>query len=72
MTMRKQYKREELGKGIRGKHYVDYSKSSNVVVIGPDLAAKFPTAKAVNEALRSLVQVAERVAHAPKKRGNPA
>ncbi len=58
--MRKQYKREDLGKGVRGKHFAAYSKGTNVVLISPDLAAVFPTAEAVNEALRSLVKVAER------------
>ena len=60
--MRKQYKREDLGKGVRGKHFAAYSKGSNVVLISPDLTAVFPTAEAVNEALRSLVKVAERAA----------
>ena len=60
--MRKQYKREDLGKGVRGKHFAAYSKGSNVVLISPDLAAVFPTAEAVNDALRSLVRVAERTA----------
>lgn len=57
--MRKQYKREDLGKGVRGKHCAAYSKGSNVVLISPDLAAVFPTAEAVNDALRSLLEVAE-------------
>ncbi len=61
--MRKQYKREDLGKGVRGKHLIAYSKGTNLVLISPDLAAAFPTTEAVNEALRGLVQVAERVAH---------
>lgn len=26
--MRKRYKREDIGKGVRGKHYADYSTSS--------------------------------------------
>jgi len=60
--MRKQYKREDLGKGMRGKHLAAYSKGTNLVLISPDVAAVFPTTEAVNEALRSLVQVAERVA----------
>jgi hypothetical protein len=60
--MRKQYRREDLGKGVRGKHFVAYSKGTNVVLLSPDVAAIFPTAEAVNEALRSLVKVAERAA----------
>ena len=60
--MRKQYKREDLGKGKRGKHLTAYSKGTNLVLISPDVAAVFPTTEAVNEALRGLVQVAERTA----------
>jgi hypothetical protein len=60
--MRKLYKREDLGKGMRGKHLAAYSKGTNLVLISPDVAAVFPTTEAVNEALRGLVQVAERVA----------
>ena len=58
--MRKQYKREDLGKGTLGKHYAAYSKGTNLVLISPDVAAVFPTAEAVNDALRGLVQVARK------------
>lgn len=57
--MRKLYKREDLGKGVRGKYYATYSKGTNLVLLSPDVAAVFPTAEAVNEALRGLVQVAK-------------
>lgn len=57
--MRKQYKREDLGKGVRGKYYAAYSKGTNLVLLSPDVAAAFPTSEAVNEALRGLVQVAK-------------
>ena len=57
--MRKQYKREDLGKGERGKYYAAYSKGTNLVLLSPDVAAAFPTSEAVNEALRGLVQVAK-------------
>jgi hypothetical protein len=56
--MRKQYKREDLGKGVRGKYFAAYSKGTNLVLLSPDVAAVFPTSEAVNEALRGLVQVA--------------
>ena len=57
--MRKQYKREDLGKGVRGKYYATYSRGTNLVLLSPDVAAVFPTAEAVNGALRGLVQVAK-------------
>lgn len=56
--MRKQYEREGLGKGVRGKYYAAYSKGTNLVLLSPDVAAVFPTAEAVNGALRGLVQIA--------------
>lgn len=57
--MRKQYKREDLGKGVRGKYAAAYSKGTNLVLLSPDVAAAFPTSEAVNDALRRLVQVAK-------------
>jgi hypothetical protein len=38
--------------GARGKYADRYARGSNVVVLDPDVAAAFPTAEAVNEALR--------------------
>jgi hypothetical protein len=62
MIMRKLYKREDLGKGVRGKYYAAYSKGTNLVLLGPDVAAVFPTAEAVNDALRGLLAVAKKSA----------
>ena len=56
--MRKEYRREDLGKGVRGKHFADYQKGSNLVLLTPELAKIFPTNEAVNSALESLVGVA--------------
>ena len=55
--MRPEYNLAELKGGVRGKYRKDYEKSSNVVVIEPDLAATFPNAKAVNNALRELLRL---------------
>ena len=56
--MRAEYKREDLGRGVRGKHFKSYRKGSNLVLLKPDVAAAFPTEKAVNDALRSLLNLA--------------
>ena len=56
--MRAEYRREDLGKGTRGKHYAAYQKGSNLVLLTPELAKIFPTNKAVNAALESLAGVA--------------
>lgn len=55
-----EYKREELGVGVRGKHYAEYSKGTNLVLLSPDVARAFPTEEAVNQALRSLIEIAQR------------
>jgi hypothetical protein len=62
-TRRKLYKREDLGKGVRGKFYAAYSKGTNLVLLGPEVAAAFPTGEAVNDALRGLLAVAKKSAN---------
>ena len=47
--MRDEY---DFSNGVRGKYAELFRKGSNVVVLEPDLAEEFPTAKAVNKALR--------------------
>jgi len=56
--MRKEYRREDLGIGIRGKYYDEYRKGTNLVLLSPDVAKAFPTEEAVNKALRSLINIA--------------
>ena len=56
--MRTEYLREELGKGVRGKHYEEFKKGSNLVLLTPELSRIFPTNEAVNAALNSLVGIA--------------
>lgn len=53
--LRREYKRGDLGRGVRGKHYVAYREGANLVLLSPDVAKAFPTAEAVNEALRSIM-----------------
>ena len=45
----------DLAGGVRGKYVERYRQGTNVVLLDPDVAAKFPTSQAVNEALRRLV-----------------
>ena len=58
--LRPEYKREELGIGVRGKYFEEYSKGTNLVLLSPDVAKVFTTEDAVNEALRSLISLAEK------------
>lgn len=57
--LRPEYRREDLGKGVRGKYYAAYRKGSNLVLLQPDIAKAFPTSEAVNTALHSLLQLTE-------------
>ena len=61
--MRKEYRREDLGRGVRGKYYREYMKGTNLVLLRPEIAEAFPTSEAVNEALQSLIDVAHRTAN---------
>jgi hypothetical protein len=65
--MRKEYKREDLGKGIRGKYFKEYKKGTNLVLLSPDVAAAFPDDASVNEALRSLMKIARQSADLKKR-----
>lgn len=49
--------REQLGKGVRGKYFRQYTQGSNVVVLRPEIYKAFPTSEAVNEALANLLAV---------------
>jgi hypothetical protein len=50
----------DFSKGVRGKYVKRFAEGSNVVVLSPDVAKVFPDSKSVNEALRTLVKIAER------------
>ncbi len=57
--MRQEYSAADLGKGVRGKYYKAYSKSHNIVLLKPEVAEAFPTDEAVNNALLSLIKLAQ-------------
>ena len=58
--LRPQYKREDLGVGVRGKYHESYRKGTNIVLLSPDVAKVFRTEEEVNEALRSLISLAKK------------
>ena len=58
--VRPEYDLASLKNGERGKYFKPYQQGSNVVVIDPDLAEAFPTAKAVNDALREVLSWRQR------------
>lgn len=50
-------------------------EGANVAVLDPDIAAKFRSSAAVNEALRTLLMISEsteRLTRVSKRRGSPA
>jgi hypothetical protein len=57
--LRPEYQRTDLGQGMRGKYFKSYQKGTNLVLLSPDVARAFPSEKAVNEALRSLINLAQ-------------
>lgn len=58
--IRSEYTRGDLGPGIRGKYLDGYRKGTNLVLLSPEVAKAFPTDEAVNEALKSLIDIAKR------------
>jgi hypothetical protein len=58
--LRPEYRREDLGKGVRGKYFAAYQKGSNLVLLRPEIAKAFPTSEAVNDALGDLLKLTER------------
>lgn len=59
--MRAEYDFASMSGGIRGKHYQEYRKGSNVVLLQPDVAEAFPSEDAVNEALRGILKTTRAV-----------
>lgn len=58
--LRPEYNLNELLKGgVRGKYVERYRAGTNLVLLDPDVARAFPTAAAVNEALRLVIQLTE-------------
>lgn len=53
--LRGEYDLPALGRGVRGKYFRRATSGTNLVLIDPDLVRTFPTGKAVNDALRTLV-----------------
>jgi hypothetical protein len=64
---RPEYRREDLGPGVRGKYLEAYRGGTSLVLLSRGVAKAFPTEQAVNDALRSLTEVAQRSASPTKK-----
>jgi hypothetical protein len=59
--LRPEYKRSDFPGGlVRGKYAKRLKESSNVVVLRPEVAQAFPNEEAVNNALLSLIDIAQK------------
>jgi hypothetical protein len=58
--LRSEYDFTQMKGGVRGKYVERYRAGTNVVLLDPDVARAFPSDRAVNDALRMLIQVAQR------------
>lgn len=54
--MRSEYKRQELGKGVRGKYHAAFKESHNIVLLEPEVARAFKSEEDVNRALLGLIR----------------
>ena len=58
--LRPEYDFSKMAGGVRGKYVERYGAGKNLVLLDPDIAQAFPTDASVNEALRLLLQIAQR------------
>jgi hypothetical protein len=58
--LRPEYDFSKMAGGIRGKYVERYRAGTNLVLLDQDVAQAFPTDASVNEALRLLIQIAQR------------
>jgi hypothetical protein len=58
--LRPEYDFANMQGGVRGKYVSRYRSGTNLVLLDPDIAKAFPTDASVNEALRLLLQIADR------------
>jgi hypothetical protein len=65
--IRTEYKLSDFPGGfVRGKYAKQMSESSNIIVLKPEVALVFPNDEAVNNALLSLIELAQKSANQPK------
>ncbi len=58
--LRYEYDFSNMTGGVKGKYVERYRTGTNVVLLDQDIAKAFPTSTSVNEALRLLLQIAQR------------
>ena len=58
--LRQEYDFASMSGGMRGKYAARYRQGVNIVKLDDDVSVVFPDAKAVNDALCSLIRLAEK------------
>ena len=70
--LRAEYKRSDFSAGlVRGKYAERMRESSNIVVLRPEVAQVFPNEDAVNNALLSLIKLAQKSTDPGERAGHP-
>ncbi len=69
--LRPEYRRSDFGELVRGKYAERIARSTNVVILEPEVAAAFPNDEAVNGALKSLLHLAQSTAPKARQRAKP-
>ncbi len=64
--LRPEYDLSKLKGGVRGKYSRQFKDGATLVLLSPDVARYFPTDRAVNAALRSLVGIAKKQIRQPR------
>ena len=66
--LRAEYKGSDFPGGlVRGKYAKRLRESSNIVVLKPEVAQVFPNEEAVNDALLSLIELAQKTTRLTKR-----
>jgi hypothetical protein len=66
--MRPEY---DFSGAVRGKYYERFHRSSNVVLLDPDVSAAFPNSASVNQALRVLASAARKTKRVMRRPSSP-
>ncbi len=66
--LRAEYRPSDFPEGfVRGKYAERLRKSSNIIVLKPEVAEVFPNEEAVNNALLSLIELAQKTTRPTKR-----
>lgn len=57
--LREEYDFSQMNGLVRGKYYQQYKNGTNIVHLDPDVVAAFKSEESINEALRSLINIAK-------------